>query len=151
MAQALVLEARYRGDADAMFAAALDFSEMTDAMKGIAVYENAPEGDIAEGMTLSLDVTMFGFMKTRGHEITVERIDHANRIIQSRERNPSVRRWDHTISIQAEGDDGVLWTDRVEIDAGWQTWGTVRFAGYVYGYRHRTRRALSITRRYIRL
>ena len=151
MARALILEARYRGDADTMFAGALDFGEMVAAMKGIAVYENAPEGEIVEGMTLSLDVTMFGFLKTRGHEITVARIDHAARIVESRERNPSIRRWDHTISIQPDGETGVLWTDRVEIDAGWQSWGAVRFAGYVYGYRHRQRRALDIRRRYIRI
>lgn len=50
----------------------------------------------------------------------VERLDRAARIIQSREHNPAIRRRDHRLSVQPDG-DRVRWTDRIVIDAGWRT------------------------------
>ena len=75
----------------------------------------------------------------------VEKLDRAARVLKSREHNRSVTRWDHSLSIQPEG-QGCLWTDRVVIDAERGGWATARFARYVYARRHRHRRALSITK-----
>ncbi len=82
-----------------------------------------------------------------GHVIHVERLDQPARIIQSRESNPSIRRWDHTLSVQPDG-ARVRWTDSVILDAGWQTFLTARFCAYVYRRRHRHRQALEITTDY---
>jgi len=144
MPHTITVEATYSSDADTVFAAALNPAEMKEAMRGIAVYEGLPDHDIAEGDTITVDVTMFGFLKTRGHHMYVERLDHAARLIQSREQNSGIRRWDHTLTVEPHG-SGCLWRDRVVLDAGLLTFLTARFCSFVYTRRHRTRQAQSIT------
>ncbi len=141
----ITIEARYERDADTVFAEALNFAELRDAMRGLAIYEGLPEGEAHEGMTAVVDVTLFGVFRNPGHTMHVERLDRAARVLQSREHNASVSRWDHTLSIQPAG-DGCLWTDRVVIDAPRNAWATARFARYVYARRHRHRGALSIAK-----
>lgn len=145
MTKRIVIAARYPGDADTIFRNALSFDELRDAMSAIATYDGFPDGGVAEeGATYNVDVTMWGFLKTKGHRIFVERIDKGERILQSRESNPGVERWDHTISIQPDGlaEDGVpedgsaIWTDTIVIDAGWRSPFVARFARYVYCQRH---------------
>ncbi len=148
MAIRVEVEATYEGDADAIFAAALDFREMQEAMRGLAVYEGLPDAEVEEGRTYEVDVTIWHVLRNRGHRMHVERLDRAARVIESRESGGAIRRWDHTLSVQTKG-DRVRWSDHVIIDAGWQTWPTSRFAGYVYRRRHRHRQALSITCRYL--
>ena len=146
----VIIEARYPGDADTVFAEALNFAELREAMRGLARYEGLPAGEAFEGQSVVVDVTLFGFLKNPGHSMHVERLDRAARILQSREHNASVSRWDHTLSVQplpgSNGDDGCLWTDRVVIDAPRGAWGTALFARFVYARRHRHRGALSIAK-----
>jgi hypothetical protein len=150
MAPALVeVTAWYEGDADDIFIAALDFSELEEAMRGLAVYEGGPKGEVAEGDTYTVDVTFWGVFKNKGHVMHIEKLDRKGRVIQSREHNPAIRRWDHNLSVQPEG-DCVRWTDAIVIDAGWQTAFAARFAAFVYQRRHRRRNALKIRRRIVR-
>jgi hypothetical protein len=119
---------------------------MTEAMAGIATYAGLPASDTArEGETIIVDVTFWGVFKQRGHRMFIERLDPQARIIQSRESGNGIKRWDHTLSVQP-CDGGTVWTDTVVIDAGWRTPFVARFAAFVYGRRHRHRRALSISR-----
>jgi hypothetical protein len=144
MTMIVQISARYPGDADAIFASALRFDEMADAMAGLATYAGFPaSGTADQGDSFTVDVTFFGFLTVKGHHIHIERIDVPNRIIQSREGAKAVRRWDHELSVQPDGNQ-VLWTDRVTIDAGWQTPIVARFAAYMYKRRHRFRGALKI-------
>ncbi|MEJ8560854.1 hypothetical protein QTO30_06190 [Yoonia sp. GPGPB17] len=126
-----------------MFNDALDFSEMQDAMKGLAVYEGLPDRPVQQGDTLYVDVTMFKVLKTRDHCMHVERLDHAARIIQSREHNKGIKRWDHTLSVQPTK-DGCLWRDTIVLDAGLMTFLTACFCRFVYARRHRLRKASRI-------
>lgn len=146
MAAIVDIEAHYDWDADALFAEALNFGELAEAMRGFAVYDGLPNGAAQEGETYTVDVTIWGVFKNTGHVIHVERVDRLGRILQSREYNPGVRRWDHTLSIQPK-DCGAVWSDRVVVDAGWRTWALARFVAYVYLRRHRRRNAASIDRR----
>lgn len=146
----VTIEARYPRDADTVFAEAMNFGELRDAMRGLARYEGLPDGRAYEGQSCVVDVTLFGVLKNPSHNMFVERLDRAARVPQSREHNRSVSRWDHTLSVQPDG-AGCLWTDRVVIDAARGAWGTVRFARFVYTRRHRHRRALSIARSIRRL
>ena len=150
MAWEITIEARYPRDADTVFAEALNFAELREAMRGLATYDGLPEGEVTEGMTAVVDITLFGIVRNPGHTMHVERLDRAARVIQSREHNRSVSRWDHRLSVQplpgANGGDGCLWTDRVVIDAPRFAWGTALFARYVYARRHRHRGALSISK-----
>ena len=144
MVTEVFITARYQADADTVFAQALHLAEMKDAMSGIATYKGLPDGVVTQGDEFRVDVTLWGFLKTKGHVIKVETLDKTARILQSREHNPSVKHWDHTLSVQPS-ESGCLWTDRVIIDAGWNTFGTALFAKYVYSKRHRHRNALNAT------
>jgi hypothetical protein len=147
VAMTVEITARYPADPDAVFQSALRFSEMTEAMAGIATYKGLPISDTAhEGETIIVDVTFWGVFKQRGHRMFIERLDPQARIIQSRESGNGIKRWDHTLSVEPDG-AGALWTDTVVIDAGWRTPFVARFAAFVYVRRHRHRKALSIERR----
>lgn len=145
MAYQVTITARHPRDADTVFSEACHFSEMVEAMRGIARYEGLPEAEAREGETYVVDVTLFGLVKNPGHTMFVERLDRAARVIQSREHNRSVSRWDHTLSVQPEG-DGCVWVDLVIVDAPRSAWFTARFAAFVYARRHRHRGARSIER-----
>ena len=149
MSALVVISARYAGDADAVFREAVNFSEMVEAMSGLATYEGLPDEPARENETYTVDVTMWGFLKTKGHVMHVETLDYENRIIQSREHNPAIKCWDHRLTVQPVG-EYVLWTDRVELDAGWRTFAAARFCAYVYQRRHKYRRALEINRKVCR-
>ncbi|WP_432448721.1 hypothetical protein [Aliiroseovarius marinus] len=139
--------ASYPRNADTVFAEACEFSELVEAMKGIASYDGLPDGPAQEGQTYIVDVTLFGVIKNPGHKMMVERLDRQARILQSRESNPSVRRWDHELSVQPDGAEGqgALWTDTVEIDAPRNAWFTAQFARFVYTRRHKKRGAAHLT------
>lgn len=144
MAATVEISAFYVGNADQIFGTALRFSELEDAMLGMARYSGfPPSGTAAEGDSFVVDVLFWGFLPVKGHHILIERLDVANRVIQSREHAKGVRRWDHHLSVQPYGDQ-VRWTDTVVIDAGWKTPLIARFAALVYRRRHRFRRALKI-------
>jgi hypothetical protein len=145
MPVAVEIVARYKGDADETFQSALRFSEMSEAMAGIATYAGLPISDTArEGDTIVVDVTFWGVFTQRGHSMFIERIDPEARIIQSRESGNGINRWDHTLSVQPVNGMAV-WTDMVVIDAGWRTPFLARFAAFVYARRHRHRKAISIS------
>lgn len=144
MARVVTIEAIYPDDPDSIFAGALDLAEMKQAMAGIARYEGLPDGVITEGDTHTVDVLMWGWMRTRGYVMRVERLDRTARVLQSREHNPQVSRWDHTLSLSSHP-QGALWTDRIVLEAGWQTRFTAMFCRYVYSHRHKARNASSIT------
>ncbi|WP_371170410.1 hypothetical protein [Aliiroseovarius sp. 2305UL8-7] len=144
MAYRIIVTATYPRDADTVFAEACEFSELVEAMKGIATYKGLPNEAVEEGKTYVVDVTLFGIIKNPGHTMFAERLDRQARIIQSRESNPSVSRWDHELSVQPRG-SGAVWTDTVEIDASRGAWFTAQFARFVYTRRHKKRVAETLT------
>ncbi|PJI92136.1 hypothetical protein BC777_0980 [Yoonia maricola] len=149
MPYTITVDATYGADADRVFEDALDFSEMQEAMKGLAVYEGLPDRAVQQGDTIYVDVTMFKILKTRDHCMHVERLDRDARIVQSREHNKAIKRWDHTLSVQPV-DGGCLWRDRIVLDAGPTTCLTARFCQFVYARRHRLRKARSIQKSIVR-
>jgi hypothetical protein len=147
MVMIVEITARYREDADALFRAALHFSEMTEAMAGMATYSGLPaSGTACEGDTIIVDVTFWGVFKQKGHRIFIERLDPEQRVIQSRESGSGIKRWDHSLSVQPDG-ALTVWRDVIIIDAGWRTQFMARFAALIYARRHPHRCAISIMRR----
>ena len=139
------IDVRSPRDVQTDFAEALQFAEFIEAMRGLARYGGLTEGLDGEGETDRVDVTLFGFLKTPGHTMHVEKRDRSARVLQSREHDRSVSRWDHTLSVQPEG-QGCRWTGGVVIDAARGAWATARFARHVHARRHRHRGALSISK-----
>ena len=144
MAELVEVKAVYTGDADEIFKNAISFRELKDAMRGLATYE----GDLPEtgkvGETYSVDVTMWGFLKTKAHTIHIESLSMEKRYVQSREHSNHIKKWDHLLKVDQQGQDAV-WTDSIVIDASWRTFVVARFASYVYQYRHKHRNANSIS------
>jgi ligand-binding SRPBCC domain-containing protein len=149
MPRELTVTARYPRPADAVFAEALSFAEMARATRGVAVYRDLPAGDMAEGETYTLNVTVWGVMRNPNYRVHVERLDRAARMVQSREYGWMIRQWDHTLSVLPDG-DGCLWTDRIVIDCGWATGYMSRVARALYRRRHRNRQGRDITARLAR-
>ncbi len=143
MTYTVFVEATYPSDADATFREALDLAEMQEAMRGLAVYHGLPQRNILEGDTIIVDVTLFKLFTTKNHMMHVERLDPEARIIQSRERNSRIDRWDHMLNIQPTT-TGCVWRDRVTLDAGISTFLTARFCRFIYVRRHRMRKARNI-------
>lgn len=146
MIYAVTLRAVYPQSPEEVFAGAMHLGEMKTAMTAIARYEGLPDGLVKQGDEYTVDVVMWGVLKTKGHVMRVETLDWDARVLQSREHNPSVVRWDHTLSLDAHP-QGSLWTDHIILDAGWQTPLVARFCRYVYSHRHRARNALRLERR----
>lgn len=146
MACDLTVTAHYPRDADAVFADALSFPEMAEASRGVAVYQDMPQGKMEQGRTYTLNVTVWGVMKNPNYQVHVERVDHDTRLVQSREYGCMIRQWDHTLTIVPTR-EGCIWTDRIVIDCSWATGFMARVARIMYRTRHRNRNAHSVTAR----
>ena len=146
----LSVSARYDRPADTVFAEALSFAEMAEATRGVAVYKDLPEGLIEEGRTYTLNVTVWGIMRNPNYQVHVERVDAQARVVQSREFGWMIRQWDHTLTVEPDG-DGCIWTDRIVIDCSWATGYMSWVAKVLYRTRHRNRRGQDITARLVRV
>ncbi|MGR3321082.1 MAG: hypothetical protein ACU0DK_04030 [Pseudooceanicola sp.] len=149
MTRTVTTTAIYPEPPDAVFARARDLGDLTRAMTGLAAYEGMPDKLAEQGDRYEVDVTFWRVLRNPGHVIVVERVDPAARVMQSREHNPNVRRWDHTLTV-APHPEGSLWTDRVVIDAGWRTPVVARLCAHVYRHRHRARDGRDIATRIVR-
>ncbi|MBF9045053.1 hypothetical protein HKCCE4037_17050 [Rhodobacterales bacterium HKCCE4037] len=144
MTRILTVTAHYPRDADTVFAEALNIEEMAEATRGIAVYKDLPKGNFQEGETYTLNVTVWGVMRNPNYQVHVERLDPVARVVQSREFGWMIRTWDHTLTVEPEG-DGCRWTDRIEIDCSWAT-GYMAWVGkQLYRKRHMNRQGQDIT------
>lgn len=146
MTREVIVTAQYPRNADEVFAEAMHLEELVEAMRGIATYDGLPRGEVYQGQRITVDVTLFKLVKNKNHEMYVETLDREARVLQSREHNPSVARWDHTLSIQPSG-KGCVWTDRVIIEADRGEWFTAKFAAFVYTKRHKHRGAAQLETR----
>lgn len=139
----VTITATHNGDPDEVFAQALQFDALQRAMTGLATYRGFPPGgEPVAGETYVVDVRLWGLFPVTGHTIEVLKVDRTARVIESHETHRGVKNWDHTLTIAPGQMPGMaLWTDRILIDAGWQTPVVARFARYVYCHRHRAQRA----------
>lgn len=69
--------------------------------------------------------------------IDVVRVDAENHVIETRERDAVVQRWDHTMRVRPTPDGRACYSDTVEIEAGLFTWPVYVAAQCLYRYRHR--------------
>jgi hypothetical protein len=86
---------------------------------------------------------LFGFIPLGTHTIGFDRIDSDCREIETREHDPLIRRWDHTVRVQPTGDGRTLYSDDIEIEAGILTLPVVLFAHWFYRHRQRRWRAVA--------
>jgi len=77
-----------------------------------------------------------------------EHVDQTAREIQSEERDPLIRRWDHLISVRPTDDGRTRYCDEIVIEAGLLTPLVWSFAQWFY--RHRQRRWHRVAQRLAR-
>jgi hypothetical protein len=81
---------------------------------------------------------LFGLIPMGTRQLYFQEVDHSAREIQTRERDPLVKRWDHRIRVEPAGRGKCRYSDEIKIDAGWLTPIVGLFAHWFY--RHRQRR-----------
>ena len=62
MAYEVSIDARYPRDADTVFAEAMQFAQVIEAIRGLAHDDGLPEGVAVEGETYLVDVTLLGVL-----------------------------------------------------------------------------------------
>lgn len=97
----------------------------------------------SEGMTVHCRPYIFGFIPVGVRTLHFERIDHARREWQTRERDPFVRKWDHLITISADRDGRTVYRDQIDVDAGPTTLLVWTWTNWFYRHRQRRWRALA--------
>jgi hypothetical protein len=98
-----------------------------------------------QGITVVGQNRVLGILPLGRHWLYFERIDAANRQIQTRECNRWIARWDHLISVEQAPDGRTHYRDDLEIRAGLLTPLVWLFAQWFY--RHRQRRWRRVAQR----
>jgi len=111
-----------------------------------AVGEQSLPETWTECTNVRIESRLFGVIPLGTRSLYFERIDGNRREIQTRECDALIHRWDHLISVTEVGDGRTLYTDEVEIDAGWWTPFVWLFAHCFY--RHRQRRWRRVARQW---
>ncbi|WP_341862850.1 hypothetical protein [Gymnodinialimonas sp. 57CJ19] len=143
-ARILTVSAFYPRTADQVFSEAINIPGMVAATRGLATYQGLPDGAFEADESYQTYVTVWGWMHNPQYKIHVERLDPAERLMQSREQGRAIRQWDHTLTVTpTEG--GAIWADRIVVDSGLLTGYMVRVGRHLYKYRHRMRNADQIT------
>ena len=88
----------------------------------------------SEGSEYDFRFRLFGILPMGIHRIRIKRFDRS--VIASKEGNPFVPRWDHTIYLKEVGSE-TEYTDEVDIDAGWKTLFVYLWAKAFYAHRQR--------------
>jgi hypothetical protein len=99
----------------------------------------------SEGHTIQCKLFVFGAIPIGVRTLHIEKIDHKNYEIQSREHDPLIARWDHLVSIEPLADAQSIYRDTIDIDAGSLTFVVWAWANWFYRHRQRRWRALAKT------
>ena len=97
-----------------------------------------------EGQRVQCRVYVFGIIPIGIRELCFERIDQNGCRIVTRETDPLVRSWNHTITIMPLGPNRSKYRDVIDIDAGHLT--ALVWVWTNWFYRHRQRRWRALTR-----
>ena len=87
------------------------------------------------GSTSAYRFRLFGLIPYGTHTIHILRFDPDG--VSSREKNAHVPVWNHEISLVEKDESHTLYTDRVEIRAGWKTAFIWLWANAFYAHRQR--------------
>ena len=99
--------------------------------------ELKPEKLWIQGQMVRCNCFIFGFLPTGTRELFFERIDAKKMEIQTREKDPLIKKWDHLMAIKDLGQGKSSISDSIEIDAGAMTFVVWLWAQWLYRHRHR--------------
>lgn len=139
MTRTIHIETTLPAGADRVWSAMKNPSTMLYVLRGIAGFpalagrtDPIEEGEKGRGWLLAFHV-----LPLSRHTIEVLSVDQSTRSIRTHEYGGVLRRWDHTLHVEALGDDRSVYSDTVEIDAGPLTNAVARLAESIYRYRQR--------------
>ena len=95
-----------------------------------------------EGISTEYHLKLFGLFSFGKHTIKIVQFDKNAGLIYTNEKNNAIPVWNHKIILQQIESETTLYTDEVELNAGWKTlfvycWG-------VLFYRHRQKKWLRL-------
>ena len=135
------VESVLSASADAVWAEAKTTALLREVAWPLVRFRPAPGTALPErwpvGVPVELRLYLFGIVPLGGHTLLVERIDDAGRVLQTRERSPLLKRWDHRIVVAPAGSERARYADTVEIDAGPLTPIVAAVARLFFRHRHR--------------
>ena len=125
---------------DTLVAVARPLLVFRPGLPGTALPERWPVG-----VPVPMRLWAFGAVPLGRHTLLVESADDEAMTVQTRERSPLLRRWDHRITVAPAGPGRALYADTVEVDAGPLTPAVALVARLFFRHRHRRWQALART------
>ncbi len=127
----------FPADRDSVFQKLQQLETLQLIAKPFATFE--PVGETVStwevGSTSAYQFRLFGLIPYGTHTIHILRFDPDG--VSSREGNVHVPVWNHEISLAEKDESHTLYTDRVEIRAGWKTVFIWLWANAFYAHRQR--------------
>jgi hypothetical protein len=96
------------------------------------LYQSSVPERWTEASQIILQLPWFG-----RRTIQVVQVDDRAHVIETRERDSVVRRWNHRMEVKPASESGCWYSDTVDIGAGVYTLPVYLMAEYMYRYRHR--------------
>lgn len=90
-----------------------------------------------EGKTYIVSLRFLGFIPLGKHVFTIMKIDRKNRIMTTDEKGSFIRVWKHRMSLNKQKNNSILYTDEIEIKAGFLTFLVWVFTQILYRHRQR--------------
>ncbi|MEL7256925.1 MAG: hypothetical protein AAFN80_03660 [Pseudomonadota bacterium] len=138
----LLVKAHYHDDPDALFAKASSFADVMHVTRRIAKYKHLPPVRMERGKTYTTDIRVFGVFRYANYKIRIDHMNPLDRVLITHEGNRDVRSWKHRVDVKSSR-TGAVWTDYLEIDAGFLTPLACLFARFMYVHRHKQRGAVT--------
>lgn len=117
---------------------ATDFDCLAEIVAGKITFTGLPKGRVYAGQVAEVGVSLFGVMPQQPYRMEVLECDDVAMVLRSSELGAGVKRWDHTLRVEAT-DAGARLSDRIEIDAGVLSPVFAAWARYLYRSRHAPR------------
>ncbi|MBL8796930.1 MAG: hypothetical protein JNM56_23720 [Planctomycetia bacterium] len=87
-----------------------------------------------EGRTICSRLVLLGFLPAWVHELQVTGVDDERQRVRTAEKGGLLRRWDHTLAVEPDGEERCTYTDTAVLEAGVLTptvwlvaWGFFRY------------------------
>ncbi len=120
---------------DLVWQVATDFDCLAEVVAGKITFSGLPNGRVYTGQVAEVGVSLFGVMPEQPYRMEVLECDDTTMVLRSSELGAGVKRWDHTLRVEAT-EDGARLSDHIEIDAGSLSPVFAAWAKYLYRSRH---------------
>lgn len=135
MVRKVQLRHDYAFPARAVWHVVTDLDHLRTVTEGLLAFRDLPSGQIAEGQTLDVQVSLLGRLPYQPYRMRVVRCDGEQMTFSSSERGIGVKTWKHRLQV-IPADTGSQIRETIEIDAGWKTPLFVAWARFLYRRRH---------------